>query len=58
MSEGITIVTSDTVKINVSNSVNDVVSFEKKFDKGLKISDLKVSHAVFFVHSLLILINR
>lgn len=46
MSEGITIITSSTVKVNVSNSVNDVVSFEKKFDKGITISDLKVSHAM------------
>lgn len=45
MSEGYTIITSDTVKVNISNSVNDVISFEKKFDKGITISDLKVSHA-------------
>jgi len=41
MSENISIITSDTVKVNVSNSANDVVSFEKKFDKRLTISDLK-----------------
>ena len=46
MSEGIKIITSDTVKVHVSNSVNDVVSFEKKFDKGLTISELKVSHTM------------
>jgi hypothetical protein len=47
MSEGITVISSDTVKVNVTNSVNDVVSFEKKFDKHLTISDLKVSHPGF-----------
>lgn len=47
MSGNITVITSGTVKINVSNSANDVVSFERKFDKGIKISDLKVSHAAF-----------
>lgn len=44
MSNEFTVITSDTVKINVSNSQNDVISFEKKFDKRLTISDLKVSH--------------
>lgn len=42
MSESFKIITSDTVKVNVSNSVNDTVSFERKFDKKLTISDLKV----------------
>lgn len=46
MNEGIRIVTSSTVKVNVSNSQNDAISFEKKFDKGITISDLKVSHAI------------
>lgn len=46
MSGNITVITSSTVKINVSNSANDVISFERKFDKGIKISDLKVSHTV------------
>lgn len=46
MSETIVIPTSDTVKINVSNSANDVVSFEKKFEKRLTISELKVSHLI------------
>jgi Ubiquitin-like domain len=32
------------VKVNVSNSQNDAVSFEKKFDKNLTIAELKVSH--------------
>jgi Ubiquitin-like domain len=32
------------VKVHVSNSQNDAVSFEKKFDKNLTIADLKVSH--------------
>jgi len=41
MNEGIRIITSSTVKVNVSNSQNDVVSFERKFDKGITISDLK-----------------
>lgn len=36
------VITSETVKLNVSNSFNDVVSFEKKFDKKLTIGDLKV----------------
>lgn len=42
MSENIQVITSGTVKLNVSNSSNDVVSFEKKFDKSLTISELKV----------------
>lgn len=42
MSKSIQVVTAETVKINVSNSSNDVVSFEKKFDKKLTIGDLKV----------------
>lgn len=32
----------DFVQINVSNSQNDTVSFEKKFPKNIKIGDLKV----------------
>lgn len=46
MNEGIRVLTSSIVKVNVSNSQNDAVSFEKKFDKGISISDLKVSHAI------------
>lgn len=34
---------SDFVTVNVSNSQNDVVSFEKKFPKDIKIDELKVS---------------
>lgn len=49
MSGNITVITSGTVKINVSNSANDVISFERKFDKGIKISELKVSHAVLLM---------
>lgn len=44
MSENIQVVTSDTVKVNVSNSCNDVISFEKKFFKSLPIFELKVSN--------------
>jgi Ubiquitin-like domain len=55
MSEIISIITSDTVKVNVSNSSNDVLSFEKKFDKRQTISDLKVSHANFYCCFLLII---
>lgn len=36
------VITSDFVKVNVSNSQNDVISFERKFDKGITILDLKV----------------
>lgn len=54
MSENITIVTSETVKVNVSNSSNDVVSFEKKFDKRQTISDLKVSHEICYCCFLII----
>jgi hypothetical protein len=43
MSENIQVISSDTVKVNVSNSFNDVVSFEKKFSKSLPIHELKVS---------------
>lgn len=46
MSENLVIPSSSSVKINVSNSFNDVVSFEKKFDKDLTIAKLKVSHLV------------
>lgn len=42
MSENVQIITSDTVKVNVSNSSNDVISFEKKFNKSLPIHELKV----------------
>jgi hypothetical protein len=35
---------SSFLKVNVSNSQNDAISFEKKFDKNLTIADLKVSH--------------
>lgn len=41
MSENIQVITSEFVKLNVSNSSNDVVSFEKKFDKKLTIGELK-----------------
>lgn len=43
MSENVQIISSDTVKVNVSNSSNDVISFEKKFYKSLTINELKVS---------------
>lgn len=33
---------SDFVTVNVSNSQNDVVSFEKKLPKDIKIGELKV----------------
>lgn len=33
----------DFVQVNVSNSQNDAISFEKKFPKDLKIGDLKVN---------------
>lgn len=33
----------DFIQVNVSNSQNDVISFEKKFPKDLKISELKVN---------------
>ena len=49
MSENIQVVTSDTVKVNVSNSFNDVVSFEKKFFKNLSINELKVSDDDSFI---------
>ena len=38
-----TVVMGDFVQINVSNSLNDVISFEKKFPKDIKIADLKVN---------------
>lgn len=46
------IITSDFLKVNVSNSQNDVISFERKFDKGMTILDLKVydfSRTIFFL---------
>lgn len=33
----------DFVQVNVSNSQNDVVSFEKKFPRDIKIAELKVN---------------
>ena len=42
MSENIKIVTSDSVKINISNTQTDNITFEKKFDKKLTIFELKV----------------
>lgn len=36
------IISSDFVKVNVSNSQNDVISFERRFDKSITISELKV----------------
>lgn len=42
MSDNIQVITSEFVKLNVSNSSNDVVSFEKKFDKKLRVDELKV----------------
>lgn len=35
----------DFVQVNVSNSQNDVVSFEKRFPRDVKIAELKVSFA-------------
>ena len=43
MSENMQVITAETVKLNVTNSSNDVVSFEKKFDKKLTIAELKVN---------------
>lgn len=31
----------DFVQLNVSNSMNDYISFEKKFAKDIKVADLK-----------------
>lgn len=33
----------DFVQVNVSNSQNDVVSFEKKFPRDITIAELKVN---------------
>lgn len=41
--ESFQIITSDFVKVNVTNSKNDSVAFEKKFPKKLTILELKVS---------------
>ncbi|KAG5681388.1 hypothetical protein PVAND_010830 [Polypedilum vanderplanki] len=41
MSESVQIISSDTVKLNVSNSANDVITFEKKFDKKQTVGELK-----------------
>lgn len=40
----------DFIVVNVSNSNNDVVSFEKKFPRDMKISDLKVRRHHLAVH--------
>lgn len=42
MSEHIKIITADSVKINISNTQNDTITFEKKFDKKITIFELKV----------------
>lgn len=36
------VITSDFAKVNVTNSQNDAVAFEKKFAKTLSIEELKV----------------
>lgn len=41
MSDATVISGSDIVKINISNSLNDAVSFERKYSKSLKISEFK-----------------
>lgn len=45
------IVTADSVKINISNTQNDVITFEKKFDKKLTILELKViaQYNIFYI---------
>lgn len=40
--ENIQIITGDFVKVNVTNSKNDSVAFEKKFPKKFTILELKV----------------
>lgn len=40
----------DFVTINVSNSQNDVVSFEKKFPKDIKIAELKVIFLINYTY--------
>lgn len=49
MGEHIQVVTSELVKLNVSNSANDVISFEKKFEKKLTVGELKVSKNFFIM---------
>lgn len=46
------VITSDVVKVNVSNSFNDVVSFEKRFNKSLRINELKVCADRLMTHVL------
>lgn len=41
------VITSDFVKVNVTNSQNDAVAFEQKFAKTFSIEELKV----MFYHS-------
>lgn len=49
------VITSNFVKVNVSNSENDVISFERKFDKGITIFDLKVRN---FLEHFFLKINK
>lgn len=41
--ENVHIITSDFIKVNVTNSKNDSVAFEKKFPKKFTILELKVT---------------
>lgn len=42
MSDNFRVITSDYVKVNVTNSQNSAVSLEQKFAKSLTIEELKV----------------
>lgn len=44
------VVTSEIVKVNITNSGSDAVAFEKKLDKSLSIEDLKVLCYIYAPH--------
>lgn len=48
----------DFVQVNVSNSQNDVICFEKKFPRDITIVDLKVHFFLFKSAHLLNVPNR
>lgn len=49
--------TSDFITVNVTNSKSDHVGFERKFDKSLKVADLKV-YKNFIIEYNYLLINN
>lgn len=47
MGDNFRVITSDYVRVNVTNSQNSAVSLEQKFAKNLTIEELKVLHRIY-----------